>query len=151
MEEIANIFSRITTSKLTEIGFTLVTVHLVVRDNRSRFYFVKNDSPKEGKLSYEVIDFDTILLTDYPRDIQGLPTPSVDFLFATDKNPTTEYNNFELFIQFVTERTYPNLMALKFQGFNSNPSKQGKENGDGSYEDETDKGIIFFPDIKTKP
>ncbi|NVO12343.1 MAG: hypothetical protein HXX16_20465 [Bacteroidales bacterium] len=151
MEETANIFSRITTNKLTGIGFTLVTVHLVVRDNRSRFYFVKNNSPKEGKLNYEVIDFDTILLTDYPRDIQGLPTPSVDFFFATDENPTTEYNNFELFIQFVTERPYPNLMALKFQGFNSNKLKQGKENLNVFFEDETDKGIIYFPDIKTKP
>ncbi|RPH30732.1 MAG: hypothetical protein EHM93_15355 [Bacteroidales bacterium] len=142
--ETACLFSRIQANKLTN-GLTLVTVHLVVRDNRNRFFFVENDPPTPNKLNYDVIDYDSIILTNYPKDIKGKKTPELEFWFSTDDVETTYFNDFELFIQFTTEKVHPDMKALIFRG--KRHITDGVKLANPLNEVSTDEGIVYFPDV----
>ncbi|MGE0077404.1 MAG: hypothetical protein AB7S48_06065 [Bacteroidales bacterium] len=141
-DENARVFLRCYANELSN-GFKLVTAHLVVRDNRNMFFFVENQNPSaSGLLNYKVIDVDTIVLTDYPENI-GNEVPKVVFYFSTDSEPTKEFKDFELFIQFCTKDVVKDKKALIIKGLRATQEAASPIFN----EVETEEGIIWFPDV----
>jgi len=145
-DERARVFLRTSANELSN-GYKLVTVHLVVRDNRNQFFFVENTSSTKSTkgstvLNYKVIDYDSIVITDYPDSV-GDEAPYLAFLFSTDSDVCKEYKDFEMFIQFCTKDITAGKKALTIKGLRleSQSAKPILK------ERETDEGIIYFPDI----
>jgi len=142
-DKAASVFSRIITTPVQD-DLTFVTVHLIVKDNRKCFFFVDNEAEQNDGLKYKVIDFNTIVVTNYPTELKEEDTvPFLPFYFSTDETPTTEYKNFELYIQFYTKKVVPNTIALKYHGKRGYMEKNGQLD-----EVETEYGTVFFPDIE---
>ncbi|GEM_PF-3245873 len=122
-----------------------VAVNFIVKDDVDDFYFTSNEKRVPDTLGYWISDDNkTITLNDYPgRDAQKQP----QLVFYFDTKPmigSLYYKYFELSIVFpwIDITTYKNhFIALDFFG---------QRKGGRDEESETEKGIIYFPDIKPK-
>jgi len=143
----ASIF--IGTSKVKQVeNIIYVTVNFIVKDDVEDFYFTKNENSNDPiMLNYYVTDNKTIELDNYPGNGNERP-PQLVFYF--DTKPMTVpsyYKYFEMSIVFpgMDVETYKNhYKALDFSGLRCRVKKPILG------EQETEKGIIYFPDIKPK-
>ncbi len=150
----AVVFNRVITTKIetnSKSKGTIVTINVVINDNRNKFYFVKQEkiNEQEEELNYVLIQDDTIILNNYDDDKIGTETPNkLTFYFSTDDSSEKEYKYFPLFIQFYTEKAIEDLkneIALKFHGKRKSPTYT--EHKGPSDEAETETGVVYFPDI----
>jgi len=141
----ARLFLRSNFSKLDE-NYHLVTAHLVIRDAHNRFFFVeKETNAKSNGLNYDIIDYDTIVINNYPDD-QNEGVPELEFFYSTDTDECKEYKDFELFVLFRTKSIYTDKKALVIVGKESSLYKGSKPTVTEPGK-ETDKGIVYFPDV----
>lgn len=136
-----------TSAEKSANGKMMVTTKLTVTDDVDDFWFESNES-KQPYLDYNVSeDKKTITLKEYPGNT--VP-PQLIFYFNTDSK--ISYNkDFELNIVFpeITKEVYDHHhKALHVHGLRC--KKKLYEEDPKVFEQETEKGIIIFPDIKPK-
>lgn len=135
-------------AKETSFDEIELTSKMIVTDSVDNFWFEKNEYKTPNTLDYEVsADKKTIILKEYPSKTDH---PQLIFYFNTDSK-ISQKKEFDLNIVFpkIAKKIYKTgNEALSVKGLRCNLSVQELKVPTPKYEEqETEKGIIYFPDI----